>query len=178
MFTALIVLTTWLPVGRAIADDQAKTEEKTKPELSATNVEKKVLKSNDLPASAEKTAKEDEEETEAPPAPSPEKKLPETFKELYLDQLQQIISKLEEHYPLLLEKLTAEDRNRLIQEFIRSFHAGIEYHPRPLAENGEDKSADSKEVEIFPGVMIAKNKIFYLRLDGFTQKTVARLRED
>lgn len=117
------------------------------------------------------------------PSPNSEKKeelrQEKNFRKALIPKLNEIVSQIEKNYPALIERFSDRDETKVIQSVVKAFNSGIEYikaedmTPQLKKENPEDK-----KTEPFPAIIVASQKILYIRIDNFNESVVARLTAD
>jgi len=86
--------------------------------------------------------------------------------EILINELQDIISKLETDNPKILNNFTVRDKDAILKHFIDSFDAGVKFS----SEKKED--APQHAVESFKPFTLGKNDILYFRLDNLDKRSI------
>jgi len=116
------------------------------------------------------------------------KKSLEPVKKLDLDQnilikkLSEIIFKLENNYSPAKQKLKSIETEKVINAFLKSLKIGVKYSEKGLTKKekpGKNKKKEKdKKNKKYKGILVADNKILYLRLDSFSPDAFKQLQED
>jgi hypothetical protein len=137
---------------------------------------KEEIKEEKSSMEAEKPATETEKESKLEATEKAENSLIVTIKEIF--------GIIDKNYPALIKKLNDEEdeREELLEDFVRSFDAGIKLVKTDKIDKiDKDKKPlkeTKKEKYCFPIVNIASNKISYFRIDEFNGKVFEPFKED
>ena len=97
------------------------------------------------------------------------------FRKDLILQLNEIIKKIQHEYPLLSKKLTIKRQKDILKSFVSSLNRGIKYvSPEELPI----KPLIKYKNESLPAIMLASNKILYIRINSFSKKTLNQLKKD
>lgn len=117
-----------------------------------------------------------------PPPDSAEKKeirQKEHFRKNLVPKLNEIVSQIEENYPALIERFSDHDEAKVIQSVVKAFNFGLEYiKAEDMNPQAEKENPKGKETEPFPAIIVASQKILYIRIDNFNASIVAKLKAD
>ncbi|GEM_PF-2491131 len=97
------------------------------------------------------------------------------FRKDILFKINEAVSEIEKNCPPAIAKLSSvQDQEKTIKAVITSMNSGIEYLPANTVIS-EDVKKNSKPL---PSIIIAAQKILYLRLDEFNPETFSKLKDD
>ena len=92
-------------------------------------------------------------------------------------QINEIIKKIQNEYPVLSEKLDAAKEREILKSIVKGLNGGMRYVPA-----AEMKQADNKQKEIekkeYPALLLALNKILYIRIPSFSIETVKQIKKE
>ncbi len=129
-----------------------------------------------------------QEPSAAPPANvAPAKETPPpsaaetSFKASFVSELDATLSGLERECPAFFKRLKQEDKARLVSGLLSGMRSGVELlgpagSEPPAAKEPEAPKAQPPACQT--GVLIASNKVFYLRVSSLDHASVAKLKEE
>jgi len=118
------------------------------------------------------------------PDPAPDKPIetplpkPEIspFRKQLLSRLNELLSALEENYPVLAEDFQEKKGTDIITQFATSFNSGIEYYPADQIPT--PTATPENSTQVYSSIIIASQKVLYIRMDNFGEKSVKQFVED
>jgi len=90
-------------------------------------------------------------------------------------QINEIIKKIQYNYPVMSEDLTVEKQKDVLKSLVSALDHGMKYIS---AEELAVKHTVKKSEDSLPAIMMNSNKILYIRIDSFSQKTLNQLKKD
>ena len=97
------------------------------------------------------------------------------FRRDLIVQVNEIIKKVQSEYPVLSRKLDARKQKEILKAVVSALNSGMRY---VSADDPEDKPTDNKNSNPAPGIMLASNKILYIRVDSFSDESLKQLKKD
>jgi len=142
-------------------------------------------------AQSEKIEKTEKEKKQEPPKlkritdktpDSPQKEVLEepesarTFRRDLILQINEIVKKIQNNYPILSKKLSPVNQKEILKSLVQSLNHGMKYVD---AKELDKKNTPTQNNKVpFPALMISSNQILYIRIDSFSKKTLEQLKID
>lgn len=161
-FATLVVLCI-LPLSAQVKKTEAKvdsaTEEKCKVEKK---VALKLIRSSDASKEVEQTVAGESESDRI-------------FRRDLILQINEVVKKVQKDYPVLSKKLDNKKQKEIIKSLVSTLNCGMSY-----VSAGDQKQRAPKRPtsEPQPAIMLAFNKILYIRIDSFSKNNLTQLKKD
>lgn len=97
------------------------------------------------------------------------------FRRDLIVQINEIIKKVQVEYPVLSRKLDPEKQKEVLKSLVATLNSGMRY---VSVDDPAEKESSVLEVNAEPGIMLASNKILYIRVDSFSKESLAQLKKD
>jgi peptidase S41-like protein len=94
-------------------------------------------------------------------------------------RINEILQKVQKHYPSLAEELSDQDKENIIKSLVETLNCSMEYSTA-LEQQGKTakQQVTKKKNTTYPAIIIASHKVLYIRIDSFTADTVKQLQTD
>ena len=94
-------------------------------------------------------------------------------------QINEIIKKIQEEYPVLSEKLDTAKEKEILKSIVKSLNGGMRYaSAAEMKRQEENRQKEVAERNNYPAIMLALNKILYIRIPSFSIETVKQIKKE
>ena len=122
----------------------------------------KLIRSTDAPKKVEKSVADEPESDRI-------------FRRDLILQINEVIKKVQQDYPVLSKTLDNQKQKEILKSLVSTLNRGIRYVAAGDPALKQSKPSTNK---LQPAIMIASNKILYIRINSFSQKSLKQLKKD
>ena len=90
-------------------------------------------------------------------------------------QINEIIQKIQKEYPVLSRELDSAKQKEILKSVVSALNRGMKY---VAAGDPEKKVSTPPNIEVEPAIMLASNKILYIRVGSFSKDNLVQLKKD
>jgi len=106
---------------------------------------------------------------------TPESEQDRIFRKDTILQINEILQKVQKHYPSLAKRLSDQDKENIFKSLVKTLDCGMEYTPALKQKKQQQEKPDTIA---YPAIIIAKHKVLYVRIDSFSKEAVKQLQTD